>query len=279
MEYQKVAFVGGGNIARALVGGLLAAAHKPQQILISEPDAVHRDSLASEFPGTVITDDNNEVVRRAGCVVLAVKPQVLSIVCKQVAASAQESRPLIISVAAGVRSGDIDTWLGGGLSIVRVMPNQPSLLGLGVSGLYANDRSSSEQRQSAIQIIATTGAVIELATETDIDTVTAVSGSGPAYFYLLIDMLVNAAQEMGLDRDSAHTLVIETARGAAEIAARSGESISALIDRVRSPGGTTAAALDYIDGTGFRDIFTAAVLAARDRATELADQAHDNSQD
>jgi pyrroline-5-carboxylate reductase len=279
MDYGKVAFIGGGNMARALAGGMLAAGYEPGHILISEPLAEHRASLAEEFPGTIVRDSNADVVQQAECVVLAVKPQILFDVCKPLAGAVQKTRPLIISVAAGVRSIDIDAWLGGGLSVVRVMPNQPALLRLGISGMYANDKTSEEQRRAASNIVQTTGPVIEVATEADIDTVTAVSGTGPAYFYLLVDMLVSAAEQMGLDHKSALALVLETARGAGEMAEQSGESMDTLIARVRSPGGTTAAAFDYIDNTNFRDIFISAVIAARDRATELADQAHKLSQD
>lgn len=279
MDYGKVAFVGGGNMARALAGGMLAAGYEPGHILISEPLAEHRDSLRHELPGAVVGEDNEQVVGEASCVLLAVKPQVLSAVCKPLAATVQRTRPLIISIAAGVRSSDIDTWLGGGLSVVRVMPNQAALLRLGISGMYANERTSQEQLRVANSIIATTGPVIPVPSEEDIDTVTAVSGTGPAYFYLLVDMLVKVAEDLGLDHDSALALVLETARGAGEMAEQSGETMDTLIARVRSPGGTTAAAFDYIDSTNFRDIFSAAVIAARDRAVELADQAHEASQD
>ncbi len=279
MDYGKVAFVGGGNMTRALAGGMLAAGYEASHILISEPLAEHRDSLLHELPGAVIREDNEQVVSAAGCVLLAVKPQILSAVCKPLAATVQRTRPLVISIAAGVRSSDIDTWLGGGLSVVRVMPNQAALLRLGISGMYANERTTQEQLQVASSIIATTGPVIPVPSEEDIDTVTAVSGTGPAYFYLLVDMLVKVAEDLGLDHDSALALVLETARGAGEMAEQSGETMDTLIARVRSPGGTTAAAFDYIDSTNFRDIFSAAVIAARDRAVELADQAHEASQD
>ena len=274
MDYGKIAYVGGGNMARALVGGMLAAGYEARHILISEPLAEHRESLAAEFPGTVIRENNEDVVSEAEGVVFAVKPQILSEVCKPLAGIVQKNRPLIISIAAGVRSSDIDAWLGGGLSVVRVMPNQPALLRLGISGLYANERTTKKQRRAASNIISTTGPVIRVPTETDIDTITAVSGTGPAYFYLLVDMLVKIAVDMGLEEDAALTLVLETARGAGEMAEQSGESMDTLIARVRSPGGTTAAAFDYLDGTDFRDIFCAAVTAARDRAVDLADQAH-----
>ena len=279
MDYGKVAFVGGGNMARALAGGMLAAGYEPSHILISEPVAENRRLLAEELHGAVISADNEQVVSEAACVLFAVKPQILSAVCRPLAPVMQRTRPLIISIAAGVRSDDIDSWLGGGLAVVRVMPNQPALLRLGISGMYANRRTTVAQLEAARSIIKTTGPVIAVPTETDIDTVTAVSGTGPAYFYLLVDMLVKVAEELGLDHDAALALTLETARGAGEMAEQSGETMDTLIARVRSPGGTTAAAFDYLDSTNFRDIFSAAVIAARDRAVELADQAHAESQD
>ena len=275
MDYGKVAYVGGGNMTRALAGGMLSAGYEPSHILISEPLAEHRERLADDLPGAVIRESNEDVVREAECIVLAVKPQILCDVCKPLAPIVQETRPLVISIAAGVRGGDIENWLGGKLPVVRVMPNQPALLRLGISGLCANEHTSEYQLRAATNIISTTGPVIKVASEEDIDTVTAVSGTGPAYFYLLVDMLVKAAVDLGLSYDDALALVLETARGAGEMAEQSGETMDSLIARVRSPGGTTAAAFDHLDGTNFRDIFSAAVVAARDRAVDLANQAHE----
>lgn len=279
MDYGKVAFVGGGNMTRALAGGMLAAGYEASHILVSEPLAEHREQLAEELPGAVIRDDNATSVAEAECVVFAVKPQILSEVCRPLAHIVQTTRPLVISIAAGVRSSDIDAWLGGNLSVVRVMPNQPALLRLGISGLFANDKTTELQLRAATNIIATTGPVIPVSAEADIDTVTAVSGTGPAYFYLLVDMLVRVAVDLGLDYDAALALVLETARGAGEMAEQSGETMDSLIARVRSPGGTTAAAFDFLDATDFRDTFSAAVIAARDRAVELADEAHEAGKD
>ena len=279
MDYGKVAYVGGGNMTRALAGGMLAAGYEPSHILISEPLAEHRKRLAEDLPGAVIHEFNEDVVREAECIVLAVKPQILCDVCKPLATIVQKTRPLVISIAAGVRGGDIENWLGGKLPVVRVMPNQPALLRLGISGLCANEHTSEYQLRAATNIISTTGPVVKVASEEDIDTVTAVSGTGPAYFYLLVDMLVKAAVELGLSYDDALALVLETARGAGEMAEQSGETMDSLIARVRSPGGTTAAAFDYLDGTNFRDIFGAAVVAARDRAVDLANQAHETGKE
>ena len=175
MDYGKVAYVGGGNMARALAGGMLAAGYKPQHVLISEPLAEHRDSLAEELPGAVILEHNEDAVRKAECIVLAVKPQILCEVCKPLASLAQQKKPLVISIAAGVRASDIETWLGGELPVVRVMPNQPALLRLGISGLYANEHTSKQQLRAATNIISTTGPVVRVNSEEDIDTVTAVS--------------------------------------------------------------------------------------------------------
>jgi pyrroline-5-carboxylate reductase len=279
MDYGKVAYVGGGNMTRALAGGMLAAGYAPHHVLISEPLAEHRESLAVELPGADILEHNEDAVREAECIVLAVKPQILSDVCKPLAALVQQNKPLVISIAAGVRASDIETWLGGELPVVRVMPNQPALLRLGISGLYSNERTSKQQLRAATNIVSTTGPVIEVKSEEDIDTVTAVSGTGPAYFYLLVDMLVKVAVDLGLSYEDALALVLETARGAGEMAEQSGESMDSLIARVRSPGGTTAAAFDFLDGTDFRDIFSAAVVAARDRAVNLADHAHTAGKD
>jgi pyrroline-5-carboxylate reductase len=268
--HDRVAFIGGGNMTRAIVLGMLRNSYPPGNILVSEPDAGRRAALEAEMDGVTLSASNAEVARRADTVVLAVKPQVLPAACKDLAATVQVSRPLIVSIAAGTRGADIDAWLGGNLAVVRVMPNQPALLGLGVAGLVGNERAGEPELNRAERIIEATGTVVRVDSEADIDAVTAVSGSGPAYFFLLIDMLAKGGAKLGLDADTALTLAIETARGAAAIAREEDESMEALIARVRSPGGTTAAALDSLDADGIRAIFERALEAARDRAAELA---------
>jgi len=279
MEHESVAFIGGGNMTRAIVGGLLEDGFAPQNISIAEPMAEQRELLADTMPGVFVSADNDDVVAKANSVVLSVKPQVIAAVCRKLAVAVQENKPLIISIAAGPRIADIDHWLGGGNAIARVMPNQPALLQKGVSGLFVNDRTSAEQLETARKIMSAVGAVITVPVEDDIDAVTAVSGSGPAYFYLLIDMIAKTGERLGLSESAARDLAIETAVGATTLAQASGDSMDELISRVRSPGGTTAAALDSLLNSGVRDMFATAVTAARDRATELADQAHLNSQD
>ena len=276
MSNNKVAFVGGGNMTRAIAGGLINSGFPAGDLLISEPAAAQRKALQREFPGCIIAESNDAVAGEASQLVLAVKPQLLPQVCRGLATTVQQSNPVIISIAAGVRSPDIEFWLGGNLAIVRVMPNQAALIRKGVSGLYANEQTSDTQRARATEIITAVGKVVQVPEEADIDTVTAISGSGPAYFFLLIDMLIDAATRLGLDAASAHILAIETAKGASALADSEDESMRALIERVRSPGGTTAAALDSLEGHNVRDIFASAVTAAKDRAVTLADQAHAN---
>jgi len=276
MKNRKVAFVGGGNMTRAIVGGLIDSGFAAGDILISEPVHAARISLSKDFSGVSVSGDNHAVAMNAGCVVLSVKPQVLPAVCRELRDTVQQTRPLVVSIAAGTRSADIDAWLGGELSVIRIMPNQPALLRLGVSGLYANNNVSDDEREYAAGIIAAVGSVVHVENESDIDAVTAVSGSGPAYFFLLIDMLMKTAIDLGIAENAAKTLAIETAIGAAALAKSESESMEALIERVRSPGGTTAAALDSLENAGVRDIFSVAVTAACDRAKTLADEARQN---
>lgn len=270
MSNYIVGFIGGGNMARALVGGLVASGYPHGNLLIAEPNADRRTGLAPRFPGVTITANNKEVARQADCLVLAVKPQVMRDVCLELSDIVQSRRPLILSVAAGTHSRDIDRWLGSDLAVVRVMPNQPALILKGASGLYANELTTADQRDRATEIVSAVGSVVHVADEASLDAVTAVSGTGPAYFYLLIDALIRAAEEFGLDPQAAHKLVMDTAEGSAALAAVSGESMEDMIAHVRSPGGTTAAAFDVFDAEGVRAIFAAAFTAARDRAIELA---------
>jgi len=235
MSNDFIGFIGGGNMTRAIVAGLIEGKYPAEDLLIAEPAIEQRAALARDLPGVIIEESNDDVARRAGTVVLAVKPQVMRGVCEKLAQTVQKSQPLIVSVAAGVRSVDIDNWLGGGLAIVRVMPNQPALLRLGASGLFANQRTTEEQKKRATGILSAVGHVVSVDSDADIDSVTAISGTGPAYFYLLIDMMIKSAQKFGLDPQAARILTIETAKGAAAIADAEDETMQSLINRVRSP--------------------------------------------
>jgi pyrroline-5-carboxylate reductase len=270
MSNYKVGFIGGGNMARALAGGLTSSGYPPAHLLIADPSSERRAVLRHDLPGVTVTADNDEVALMADCLVLAVKPQLMREVCQGLAAAAQRKRPLIISVAAGTHSRDIDDWLGADLAVVRVMPNQPAMLLEGASGLFANELTTGEQRDRATEIISAVGSVVHVHDEGSIDAVTAISGTGPAYFYFLIDMLIRSAEEFGLDSQAAHKLVMDTAKGSAALAAVSGEPMSSMIEHVRSPGGTTAAAFEVFDNEDVRKTFAKAFTAARDRAVQLA---------
>jgi len=275
MSRGNIAFIGGGNMARAIAGGLIRSGYDPSHILISEPLAAQRDILAQQFAGSKISADNNEVASDAGTIVLAVKPQILKSVCENLARTAQKQKPLVISIAAGPRVDDIERWLGGNLDIVRVMPNQPALVDQGISALFANRRTDELGRILAEKIMTAVGQAVWVDEESLLDAVTAVSGTGPSYFYLLIDAMIQSAIRMGIDPETARTLVVETARGAATLAGAETQSMTALIDRVRSPGGTTTAAFERLDAANVRGIFDDAIEAAKNRSIELASKAEE----
>jgi len=270
---NKVGLIGGGNMARAIGGGLLRGGMHATDLMIAEPVAEQCDRLRKELYGAMVTDDNRLVARSAEILLFAVKPQILKPVCENVAADVQEKRPLIMSIAAGPKIKDIDSWLGGGLSVVRVMPNQPALIDQGISALFANERTSNERKEQAEMIMTAVGHAVWLDSESKMDAVTAVSGTGPSYFYLLIDIMIKSAIKFGIDEETARILAVETARGATALAAAETESMSTLIERVRSPGGTTTAAFEYLDEKDARGIFATAIDAAEKRAAELAREA------
>ena len=270
---NKVGLIGGGNMARAIGGGLLRGGMHATDLMIAEPLPEQCDHLRKELYGAMVTDDNKLVARSVEILLFAVKPQILKPVCEDVADEVQEQRPLIMSIAAGPKIDDIDAWLGGGLSVVRVMPNQPALIDQGISALFANERTSGKRKEQAERIMTAVGHAVWLDSESKMDAVTAVSGTGPSYFYLLIDIMIESAKKFGIDDETARTLAVETARGATALAAAETESMSALIERVRSPGGTTTAAFEYLDEKDARGIFATAIDAAEERAAELAKEA------
>jgi pyrroline-5-carboxylate reductase len=270
MINNKVGLIGGGNMARAIAGGLLRGGMHATDLMIAEPLPAQCDVLREELYGAMVTEDNKRVAGAAEVLLFAVKPQILKPVCEELVAEVQESRPLIMSIAAGPMIDDIDAWLGGNLSVVRVMPNQPALIDQGISALYANERTSSEHRKLAEKIMTAVGHAVWLDAEAKIDAVTAVSGTGPSYFYLLIDVMIESAIRYGIDPETARSLAVETARGATALAAAETESMASLIERVRSPGGTTTAAFEYLDDKDARGIFATAIDRAEQRAAELA---------
>ncbi|MDH4110249.1 MAG: pyrroline-5-carboxylate reductase [Gammaproteobacteria bacterium] len=276
MIKNKVGLIGGGNMARAIAGGLLRGGMHATDLFVSEPRPAQCEMLRKELYGAMVTEDNASVADRAEVLLFAVKPQILKTVCMELAGIVRRNRPLIMSIAAGPRLDDIDEWLGGGNCVVRVMPNQPALIDQGISAMIANARANEAQRELAEAIMSAVGRVVWVDDEIHMDAVTAISGTGPAYFYLLIDIMIESGIHFGLDPDTARSLAVETARGATSLAAAETESMSAMVDRVRSPGGTTQAAFEHLDEAGVRDIFEAAIRVARNRAIELANEAKSN---
>jgi len=270
MNTEQIVFIGGGNMAISLIAGLLANQYPADNISVAEPAADKRQQLQQQF-GIQTHADNAAAIAQANVVVLAIKPQIMQMVCKQAAAAVSASRPLIISIAAGIRGTDIDRWLGGNNALVRCMPNTPSLLQLGASGLFANEVCSDTQKQQADAILAAAGITLWVETETQLDAVTAVSGSGPAYFFLLIEAMQQAGEKLGLNADTAQKLAIQTALGAASMAKQSDVSAAELRARVTSKGGTTAAAIEHFQQHGFEKLVDDALHAANNRAIELAD--------
>jgi pyrroline-5-carboxylate reductase len=269
MSQQRIAFVGGGNMATSLIGGLLARGTAADAIVVADPDAGQRERLERQF-GVRTVSAATAAVDGAGTVVLAVKPQQMAEVSRSIAAQVQASGALVISIAAGIRLADLARWLGPGVPLIRTMPNRPALIGAGITALYAGPDVSTASRRIAEAILAACGPTVWVPDEGQIDVVTAVSGSGPAYFFLLIECLEASAIELGLDPVTARKLAIETARGAGLMAAAATETPAELRQQVTSKGGTTAAALEVLEAAGVRGIFAAAVAAGARRSTALA---------
>jgi pyrroline-5-carboxylate reductase len=266
---STIAFVGGGNMARSLVGALVGAGIDARSIAVAEPDDALRAALAGDF-GVATYADNENAVAGAGTIVLAVKPQVMREVCAGLGDAIGEAKPLVVSIAAGIRIDQIEAWLGRALPIVRAMPNTPALFGAGATGLIANARTSAEARARAESILGAAGRTAWIDDEALMDVVTALSGSGPAYFFLLVEALENAAAAEGLPRETARLLASQTCLGAGRMLVESGEAPSRLRERVTSPGGTTAAALAALDAGGFRTLVASANDAATKRGRELS---------
>ena len=264
-----MAFIGGGNMARSLIGGLVTRGQAPEDLRVAEPVAALRDGLAAEF-GVRAHATAAQAASGAGIWVLAVKPQVLREVCVSLAPLAQAQRPLVVSIAAGITTAQIDRWLGGGQCVVRTMPNTPALLGAGATGLFANPAVGEGQRRAAETLMQATGITAWIPDESLMDAVTAVSGSGPAYVFLLAEAMQAAGEAQGLSPDTARRLVTQTLLGASRMLAESEDVAAVLRQRVTSPGGTTQAAIQSLEAGGFRALVDQAVAAATDRGRDLA---------
>jgi pyrroline-5-carboxylate reductase len=268
-QADAVAFIGGGNMARSLIGGMVSRGTDPTGIHVAEPVDALRDALARDF-GVQVHADATAAAASAGTWVFAVKPQVMRAVCTGLADLARDTRPLSISIAAGITGTQLSAWLGGNAAVVRAMPNTPALLGAGVTGLHANAAVHADGRARAQALLATAGETVWIDDEALMDAVTAVSGSGPAYVFLLAEAMEDAARAQGLPADAARTLVTQTLLGAARMLTEAGEPPAGLRRRVTSPGGTTQAAIEAFEAGGLRALVADAIAAATLRGRELS---------
>ena len=266
----RIAFIGGGNMASSLIGGLVAAGTQASSILVAEPDADQRSRLARQF-GIATTDNNLETLEQ-DVVVMAVKPQLMQTVCNQLAGASPGQAPLYVSIAAGIRTADIARWLNQSAAIVRCMPNTPALIQSSATALYANEMVSDARKQQADRLLQAVGMTTWVATEDLLDVVTALSGSGPAYFFLLMEAMQKTAVDLGLDSETATRLTVQTALGAARMADASDVNVEELRARVTSRGGTTAAAIASFEHDNFHSNVRNALHAAYTRSQELADE-------
>ncbi|MFW5825419.1 MAG: pyrroline-5-carboxylate reductase [Marinobacter sp.] len=269
-----IGFIGAGNMASAIIGGMLDSGFVAGSIWASAPDDEHLQTIRRKF-GVSVTTDNRYCAQQADVVILAVKPQIMAEVCRDIAPVVQNTRPLMVSIAAGLTAATLDEWLGGGLPLVRVMPNTPSLVGRGAAGLYANQDVSDDQKRTVESIFNSIGKALWLDDENQLHAVTALSGSGPAYFFLMLEALEAAAGEAGIEAATARELAIQTMAGAAEMAARSEHDPAQLKRNVMSPGGTTERAIQTFEDGGLRPLvakaYQAALTRSREMARELAD--------
>ncbi|MEO8019639.1 MAG: pyrroline-5-carboxylate reductase [Pseudomonadota bacterium] len=272
----NAAFVGGGNMGGALVRGLIARGLAAKNISVGEAHQQRRIALADEL-GVHVTADNREAVAGADVVVLAVKPQDMAGTVQALAPVFAQRAPLVISIAAGIRVADIVNWSAGTTAVVRAMPNRPALNSAGATAIYAPAGTSEAHRTLAAQVLGAVGTTVWVHSEDALDVVTALSGSGPAYFFLLAELMTDAAVSLGLERDSARELAIQTLFGSGTMARDSDGDLARLRAEVTSKGGTTEAALRSFDAANLRGIVAAALSAAADRSREMA-QAFGNPQ-
>jgi len=268
MTQPTIAFIGAGNMAGSLINGLISDGYDATRITASDPDANQLAALARR--AGIRTTADNTLCAEAEVVVLAVKPQVLQGVARQIAPVVQRTRPLVISIAAGIREDALQGWLGGGIPLVRTMPNTPAMIGTGATVLHAGPGVTPAQRDTAESVLRAVGLTRWVDDEALLDAVTALSGSGPAYFFLVMEAMEAAGVALGLPADTARLLTLQTALGAARMAIESDEEPATLRRRVTSPGGTTERAVATLEAGGLRDLFGQALSAARDRSLELS---------
>lgn len=275
MKDCKITFIGGGNMARSLVGGLITDGFNPQHIHVADPEPLCLQALTDKYPIHTYSS-NIEAAKDCDVLILAVKPQQLQAAVTQLAPNWQASS-LLISIAAGIHLDDIARWLTQDkAAIVRAMPNTPALVQAGATALCANDYVSTQQHELAESILRAVGLALWVDDEAKMDAVTALSGSGPAYFFFVMEAMASAAEELGLEPETARLLCLQTAFGAAKMALESDETTATLRQQVTSPGGTTERAIHELEDGGLRALFENALIAAALRARELAKQLGQN---
>lgn len=268
---KSITFIGAGNMSRSLIAGLIQDKTE-LEIRIADPDGAQLQSIQANWQGITAFTDNLQAIENTDIIVLAVKPQIMQKVCEPLQKGLDGQDTLIISIAAGVGIDSLNQWLGSSdkpLPIVRCMPNTPSLVQSGMTGLYANQHVSDEQHNMAESVLRAVGSILWLSDEDKIDAVTAVSGSGPAYYFLVMEAMQSAAQKLGLSEEESRLLVLQTAFGAAKLALESSDDAGILRQRVTSKGGTTEAALKELIEGGLPDLFDKALKAAENRSKEL----------
>jgi len=265
-----IGFIGAGNMASALIGGLLENGFK--QIAACDPFPPALEALKERFASVSTSDSSQTIATSCDVIILAVKPQVLGAVCQGLAQQLKERKPLIISIAAGITLPALESWLGKDTPIIRCMPNTPALVGLGATGLYANQPVSSKQKQLGGDILNAVGLSVWLNNEAELDAVTALSGSGPAYYFLMIEAMIKAGENLGLSTETARTLALQTALGASTMATQSDDDAAELRRKVTSPGGTTEQAILSFQNNDFEKIVEAALKAAADRSVSLSEE-------
>ncbi|WP_432697249.1 pyrroline-5-carboxylate reductase [Marinobacterium sp. YM272] len=269
-QTAKIAFIGAGNMASAIFEGLLANGYPADQIWVTDPSDEKLAPYAER--GLNATRNNDEALAACDIAVLAVKPQVMKSVAEAHRDTVQQHKPLLVSVAAGIDAESLSRWFGGDVAIVRCMPNTPALVQTGASGLYANALVSEQQREQTEAILAAVGITLWVENEAEIDAVTAVSGSGPAYYFLFMEAMAKAGEQLGLDPETAKQLTLQTALGAARMATESPLSPAELRRNVTSPNGTTEQAILSFQQQGIDAMVLQAMTACRDRAESLSDE-------
>ena len=265
----KISFIGAGNMARSLIGGLLNDHYPAENIVASDHDAQQRSQVSANL-GIATYADNSEAIEGADIIVLAVKPQVMAELCREIKPLITDRKPLIVSIAAGIRSDVLSEWLGESHAVVRTMPNTPSLVGAGATALYATDKVSEQQRQQAESILRAVGLALWVEDEAKMDAITAISGCGPAYFFLVMEVMQQVGEKLGLDADTARLLTLQTGFGATKMALESELECAELRRRVTSPGGVTERAIDKLLAGNIDNLFTEALTTAEQRSIELA---------